>query len=439
MPKLNTIYVCKSCGNESLKWTGRCSVCGEWNTMSEISVTPVTRSSIDKDVKPEKLSSIKIEQYQRVPTFSAEFDRVLGGGIVPGSVILLGGEPGIGKSTLLLQIVSSATKHKNKKVLYVSGEESKEQLKMRAERLKINSEGIYLLSETNVDFVIQSLSTMDQKALPELLIIDSIQTMYDETYPSTPGSIVQVRECALKLQQVAKSKDIPIIMIGHITKDGSVAGPKTLEHLVDVVLYLEGERLQNLRLLHDTKNRFGATEEVGVFEMTEKGLSEVKNPSKIFLEEKIESPGSAVTSILSGTRAFLVEIQALISKSPFGYPKRTVSGFDLRRLDLLLAVLERKMKIPLSLYDVYINIVGGMKIEDRATDLAICACLYSAFQNKKIRSNAVLLGEVGLSGEIREVMQLNRRTKEAKALGYDHVIGPMVHYLEKALKIAIEP
>lgn len=428
------IYICENCGNESLKWTGRCFACGEWNTMVEMSVESKKPSSKNNGIKPARLSDIKTTHCNRISTFSFEFDRVLGGGIIPGSVILLGGEPGIGKSTLILQTASVFTKSQNNKVLYVSGEESNEQLKLRAERLKIKSDNVYILSDTNIDAIIQSASEIN----PSLLIIDSIQTMYDEAYPSTPGSLVQVRECALKLQQFAKQKAIPVVLVGHLTKDGSVAGPKTLEHLVDVVLYLEGEKMQNLRILHGTKNRFGATEEIGIFEMTEKGLTEVKNPSKIFLEEKIERPGSSITSILSGTRVFLVEIQTLITKSPFGYPKRVVSGFGLKRLDVLLAVLEKRIKIPLSLYDVYINIVGGMKVEDRASDLAVCASIFSIFNNKKIKSKTTLLGEVGLSGEIRSVIQLNKRVKEAKALGFSNIIGPETKTLENALKIAIE-
>lgn len=433
MAKEKTIFVCANCGAESYNWSGRCYSCGEWNTLKEIEVLGLRGSARGKkEVIPEKLKDIRTESYQRISVGFSEFDRVLGGGIVPGSLILLGGEPGIGKSTLLLQVAASLASDKNKKVLYVSGEESGMQIKMRANRLGINCENIYLVSETNIDYIVPSGFN------PSLVIIDSIQTMYDENYPSTPGSIVQVRECGLKLQKIAKTKGIPIFVVGHVTKEGAVAGPKTLEHLVDVVLYLEGERFQNLRMLHGVKNRFGTTDEIGMFEMTEKGFSEVKTPSKTFLEERIESPGSAVTSILSGTRAFLVEIQSLISKTPFGYPKRLVSGFDLRRLDLLLAILQKKMRLPLSAYDVYVNIVGGVKIEDRAADLALCCSIYSVFKNKKILPKTILVGEVGLSGEIRSVAQLNKRIKEAKALGFNNIIGPEAKTLDRALKMAIE-
>jgi len=394
---------------------------------------------VRSEIKPEKLKHIKISKEQRICTGMSEFDRVLGGGIVMGSLILLGGEPGIGKSTLLLQIADFLARGANNKVLYISGEESAQQLKMRAERLNINSENIYILPETNIDSIIQFTSSSSRPFAPLLIIIDSIQTMYDENYPSAPSSLVQVRECALKLKDLAKTSNIPIFLIGHVTKEGAVAGPKTLEHLVDVVLYLEGERFQNLRILHGVKNRFGAIEEVGVFQMQDKGLSEVKTPSRAFLEERIEAPGSAVTSILSGTRVFLIEIQTLLSKTPYGYPKRVVSGFDLKRLDLLLAVLQKRVGLPLAMYDVYVNIVGGMKVEDRAADLALCVSIVSIFKNKKINPKTVLIGEVGLSGELRTVGQLNKRIKEARVLGFENVISPVSKTLDKALKLAIEP
>jgi DNA repair protein RadA/Sms len=437
MKKENTIYICENCGNESLQWTGRCFACGEWNTLKEVKGVKGKGVGDKERIKPEKLRDVKTDKYQRISTGISELDRVLGGGIVPGSLILLGGEPGIGKSTLLLQLASKMDKS-DISSLYVSGEESKEQLKFRAERLNIKGGNILLLSETDIDVIIQSALSLSHSLTPLLLIIDSIQTMYDENYPATPGSIVQVRECALRLQQFAKRNKAPVIITGHVTKEGSVAGPKTLEHLVDVVLYLEGERFQNTRILRGAKNRFGATEEIGIFEMKDTGLSEVKNPSKIFLEERREEPGSCLSSILSGTRAFLVEIQTLLVKSPFGYPKRTVSGFDIKRLDLLLAVLEKRMGLPLLNYDAYVNIVGGMKIEDRGADLAICGSIFSAFKNKNIKPKTVLIGEVGLSGELRNVNQMQKRIKEAKSLGFVNIIGPEVRTLEEALKRAIE-
>jgi DNA repair protein RadA/Sms len=438
---MKTIYICENCGNESLKWAGRCFACGEWNTLKELRIkNSELRIKNKEKVEPERLKDIKIGKYQRISTGILEFDRVLGGGIVLGSLVLLGGEPGIGKSTILLQVADKISQNPKLKsqILYVSGEESKEQLKFRAERLNIKGENILLLPETDIDVIIQSVLSLSHSFTPLLLIVDSIQTMYDENYPATPGSIVQVRECALRLQQLAKTSKIPVIITGHVTKEGSVAGPKTLEHLVDVVLYLEGERFQNTRILRGTKNRFGATEEIGIFEMKDAGLSEVKDPSKIFLEERREEPGSCLSSILSGTRAFLVEIQTLLTKSPFGYPKRTVSGFDIRRLDLLLAVLEKRMGLPLLNYDVYVNIVGGMKIEDRGADLAICGSIFSAFKNRNIKPKTVLIGEVGLSGELRNVNQMQKRIKEAKSLGFVNIIGPEVRTLEEALKRAIE-
>lgn len=435
--KTNLVYVCENCGAESLKWSGRCSVCGAWNTLKEITkLTKLTKATkITKDIKPEELKDIKIEQYKRISTKITEFDRVLGGGIVPGSLILLGGEPGIGKSTILLQLSSNLYPLSS---LYVSGEESKEQLKMRAGRLGIEGKNVYLLPETDIDRVLEATNQSINKLANQLIIIDSIQTMYDENYPGTPGSIVQVKECALKLQNLAKTSKTVVIITGHVTKEGAVAGPKTLEHLVDVVLYLEGERFADLRLLYGTKNRFGATGEVGVFKMGSNGLSEVKNPSEAFLKEKREEPGSVTAAILSGSRAFLVEIQSLLSKTSYGFPKRTVSGFDLRRLDLLLAVLEKRARLPFYSFDVYVNIVGGIKIEDRGADLAICASLYSVFKNRKIKPKTVLIGEVGLSGEIRNVTQFEKRVKEAKALGFSNIIGPEVKTLEEALKKAIE-
>jgi len=432
-----TIFVCRNCGAESPKWSGRCFVCGAWNTLVQAPTIKSTKTQRTPPT-PEKLSDIKEEGAERISVFSREFDRVLGGGLVLGSLLLVGGEPGIGKSTLLLQTASSLAKSARGPVLYISGEESTQQIKMRASRLKVETEKILLLTETNIDLIIAAISKLTEAGSPCLVIVDSIQTMYDENFPSTPGSLVQVKECALKLQMLAKSKHLPIILVGHVTKEGAVAGPKTLEHLVDVVLYLEGERYQNLRILHGVKNRFGPTEEVGVFEMTEEGLKEIDNPSKAFLEERLEAPGSAIAPILSGSRTFLVEIQSLLSKTVFGYPKRIVSGFDLKRLDLLLAVLQKRMRLPLAAYDVYLNVVGGMTVLDRAADLAVCASIFSVFRNKLIRSKTVLLGEVGLSGEIRPVSQLNKRLKEAKALGFEHYLGPQTKRLEVALQEALE-
>lgn len=424
--KENRIFVCQNCGNEFLKWQGRCSVCGEWNTLREVrGVKGVRGVRGEKEIrKPEKLAKIKTEKFKRILTKIDEFDRVLGGGIVPGSLILLGGEPGIGKSTVLLEVANDL---KNK-VLYVSGEESKEQLKIRAERLGVKNENIFILPETDIDVIINSQTSYS------LLIIDSIQSMYDSSYPSTPGSLVQVRECALKLQKFSKETKIPIILTSHVTKEGAVAGPKTLEHLVDVVLYLEGERFSNNRILHSTKNRFGATEEIGIFEMVEEGLKEVKNPSKVFLEAKRNVEGTTVTASLQGTRVFLVEVQALTTKTYYGFSKRISQGIDLRRLDLILAILEKRIGLSLSNYDVYINVVGGIKIWEPAADLAIASAIFSAFKNKKPKKNTLFLGEVGLQGEVRQVIQEEKRVKEAKKMGFYPIFG----LKEKTLKEVIE-
>jgi DNA repair protein RadA/Sms len=420
--KRETIFVCESCGNESIAWAGRCPVCGNWNTYRELKHAKqfgrVSRS--EPTEPPQLLSQVKTADFSRLTTGIGEFDRVLGGGIVPGSVILLGGDPGIGKSTLILQVASAlGKKEKSGAIFYVSGEESREQIKIRADRLHVTGTSIYLFSETDVEAVVAAAKTHT----PRLIIIDSIQTMYDQSFPSTPGSIVQVRESALRLQQYAKQARVSLIMIGHVTKEGGVAGPRTLEHLVDVVLYLEGERYQGTRILRGEKNRFGATEEIGVFQMEEGGLVEVANPSKIFLaERKPHIPGSVVTCILEGTRPFLVEVQALVSPTVFGYPQRKASGFDLNRLQLILAVLTRRAGLKLLTKDVFVNIVGGVKVAEPAADLAVALAIASAERNAPIHPKMVAVGELGLTGEIRPVSQLNKRLTEAKRLGFTQMV-----------------
>lgn len=425
--KNSTIFVCSSCGNETLQWQGRCSFCGEWNTLKEVrsKKLEVRRSALGVEKAPAeivKLDKVQLKDYSRLKTGIGEMDRVLGGplagsgqgGIVPGSVILLGGDPGIGKSTLLLQLAE-----KIKGTLYVSGEESSHQIKLRADRLGLKNSALQFLSETDVAEIIDLVN----KEKPKLVIIDSIQAMYVADYPSTAGSLVQVRESALRLQQVAKLLHISIILVGHITKSGEVAGPKTLEHLVDVVLYLEGERYHGTRILRGVKNRFGATDEIGVFEMAEKGLIEIKNPSKLFLEERLKgTPGSVVTATMEGTRPFLVEIQALTSQTVFGYPRRTASGFDLNRLQLLIAVLSKRTGINLYNQDVYLNVVGGFRLKEPAVDLAVCLAIVSAFKNKPVPAKICAYGEIGLSGEIRTVSHLQKRATEARRLGFDQII-----------------
>jgi DNA repair protein RadA/Sms len=426
MPKKNsTIYLCENCGNEFSVWSGKCSMCGEWNTLKEVRFDSSERNvSESKAAETTSLSDIKVERSFRMLTNIYEFDRVLGGGIVPGSIILIGGEPGIGKSTLLLQVAD-----KLNDTLYVSAEESANQIKIRAERLGICDSNIRLCAETEIESVMKEA----KKSNPKLLIIDSIQTVYSSQNASMPGSLVQVRECGMILQQFAKRTGIPVVIVGHVTKDGSLAGPRILEHLVDVVLYMEGERYDNARILRGVKNRFGATNEVGVFSMEEKGMVEIKNPSLFFLNERRHSPGSAITITLEGTRPILVEIQALVIPTNFGYPKRTSSGFDLNRLNILAAVITKNTPVNLSSYDIYLNIIGGIKLTEPAVDLSICAAIISSYKNKKLPLDSCFFGEVGLLGEVRKVSREKDRQKEAKSLGY--AILPQIKSVSDIFKL----
>jgi len=411
----STIWLCQDCGNEFSTWSGKCPACGEWNTLKEIKIkNSKVRSSKEVAIESKKITEIQVTNNERKTTGMGEFDRVMGGGIVPGSITLLGGEPGIGKSTLILQVAS-----KMKKTLYLSAEESMAQITMRAKRLGLDGDNIVLASGPEITAIEAEIEKVD----PELIIIDSIQTVYHTSYDATPGSIVQVRECGIFLQQLAKKTGRPIIIIGHVTKEGNLAGPRILEHLVDTVLYLEGERFSEARILRDVKNRFGATNEVGIFSMQEGGLVEVKNPSELFLSEKSESPGSVVTVALEGTRPILVEIQALVAPTHFGYPKRTAAGFNLNRLNLLAAVISKKTHFDLSNHDIYLNIVGGMKVNEPAVDLAVVAAIISSYKNKSFSKNSVFVGEVGLLGEVRKVIRQADREKEAKNLGYKIIDG----------------
>jgi len=407
------IFVCSNCGEEYLKWQGKCDNCGQWNTLKEfrnLKSEIRMKAGLNLPSQVRELSKVRIKKFQRIQTKIGEFDRVLGGGIVPGSVILLGGDPGIGKSTLVLQVAN-----KLDHVLYVSGEESAEQIKMRFDRLGLKSNKIKIFTEIDLSSIIN----ICQKEQPPIAIIDSIQTIYSSDFPSTPGSIVQVRECSLRLQQWAKTNSTTVILIGHVTKEGSVAGPRTLEHLVDVVLYLEGERFHNNRILRAAKNRFGATDEIGIFAMTEEGLEEVKNPSKLFLEERLKNvPGTVVTATIEGTRSFLVEVQALTAATIFGYPQRRASGFDLNRLQLLIAILQKRASLNLANQDVFINIVGGVTIKEPAVDLAVAMAIAGSFKNKAIDPKLCVFGELGLSGEIRPVSHEQKRIIEAKRLGF---------------------
>lgn len=408
--KSSTIWLCEQCGNEFSTWAGKCPACGEWNTLKELKVEGSKSKVRDREnIESKKMAEVEVGKVDRTKTGIGEFDRVMGGGIVPGSITLLGGEPGIGKSTLILQVAS-----KMKRALYLSAEESMAQITMRAKRLGLDGNNITLTSGPEISQLGREIEKLD----PDLIIIDSIQTVYVDSYDATPGSIVQVRECGIFLQQLAKKSGRSIILIGHVTKEGNLAGPRILEHLVDTVLYLEGEKFSEARILRDIKNRFGATNEVGIFSMQEKGLFEVKNPSELFLSEKTDSPGSVITVALEGTRPILIEVQALVAPTHFGYPKRTSSGFDLNRLNLLAAVISKKTLFDLSNHDIYLNIVGGMRVNEPAVDLAVCAAIISSYKNKSFGPNSVFVGEVGLLGEVRKVIRQSDREKEAKNLGY---------------------
>ena len=420
MSKTSVIFICVSCDSQYPKWNGRCSECGKWGTLKEgLDEGQAAKKSLSAPAEElATLASVAGADTTRLQTGIKEFDQVVGGGVVLGSLILLGGEPGIGKSTLALQILQAAAL--NGLPLYVSGEESGQQIKLRSDRLGIASDKINFLSQTNVEKIASTII----KEKPSLVIIDSIQTIYSSEVDSEPGSLTNVRACTVKLLQAAKESDTPIILIGHVTKDGLVAGPKTLEHLVDTVLYLEGDRFHTFRLLRTVRNRFGPTNEVGVFEMTAKGLEAVANPSLLFVSSQQDLPGSVVTCLVEGRRPFLVEVQALVTKSAYASPQRRASGFDVNRLQLLLAVLQQRAGYDFTSKDVHLNVVGGLRIQDPATDLAICAALISALQDKPVDEKTVVLGEVGLAGEVRAVRQLAERLKEANKLGFKKAIVP---------------
>lgn len=423
MAKARTQFVCQQCGSTSPKWMGRCPDCGEWNTMVETIVESKERSPLSYAVprsKPQRLSEVTTDGLERVPLPMPEFSHVLGGGIVPGSMVLIGGDPGIGKSTLLLQ-VSALMAETLGKVLYVSGEESVHQMKMRAQRLGIATDQLYLLTETNLNLILEHIQELGPKAV----IVDSIQTVYLDELDSTAGSISQVRECASRLMQVAKGGGVPIFLVGHVTKAGAIAGPKVLEHIVDTVLYLEGDRFHAYRLLRSVKNRFGATSEVGVFEMGSQGLIEVANPSEAFLAERLpNAAGSTIAVTLEGTRPLLVEVQALASTTSFGLPRRTANGVDFNRLLLLVAVLNKRVGLRLSDQDIFVNVVGGLKINEPAADLAIATAIASSFKSAPVAADLAIVGEIGLSGELRAVGQLSKRLNEAAKLGFRRCLVP---------------
>ncbi len=426
MARPQKIYICDICGYRSNKWLGKCPSCGSWNSFREIENSNRVRSSKNSVKTPLPVTQVSESREKRIETGIEEFDRVLGGGIVEGSVVLVGGQPGVGKSTLLLQVGNRICEFHGK-VLYVSGEESETQIGLRAGRLGINSEDLFLISETDFD----SISRIIEKEKPSLVIIDSVQTMYVEEVGSVPGSVVQVREVAYRSTEIAKKLNIPIFLIGHVTKEGNIAGPSLLEHIVDTVLYFEGDSATDLRVLRSNKNRFGPTNEVGIFEMTQSGLIEVKNPSALFLEgRQVEVPGSSVTVAMEGTRPFLIEIQALVSPSPFAIPRRTVIGLDPNRVSLLIAILEKRAHYHIGGQDVFVNVVGGMRIQETASDFAVISAIASSFREKQISPETLLIGEVGLVGEVRRVKEVEKRVKEAVKSGFSRIIIPATNYGE---------
>ncbi len=448
MAKSRTKFVCDRCGAESLKWMGRCPECGEWNTLVEFTEAPSTVRSVAKSgAVPVLLSDVPPQALDRIRVPIGEMDRVLGGGIVPGSVVLIGGDPGIGKSTLLLQL-SSVLADERGSVLYVSGEESVYQVKMRAERLGLRSARLYLFSESNLDRIIEHVEQIS----PSLVIIDSIQSVYLEDIGSSSGSVSQLRECTARLIQLAKTSGVPVFLVGHVTKEGAIAGPKLLEHMVDAVLYLEGERFHSYRLLRSVKNRFGSTNEIGVFEMHEEGMLEVPNPSIAFLADRtLMRSGSTVVVTLEGTRALLAEIQALTSYAPSHIPRRTAYGLDVPRVLLLTAVLSKRLGLKLYDQDVYVNVVGGLRIDEPAADLGVALAIASSLRDLPVDPELAVVGEVGLSGEVRGVSHLEQRLKEAEKLGFKRCLVPKssrvprnpglevltAHGLEEAIDLAL--
>ena len=423
MAKIITKYVCQSCGYVSPRWVGKCPNCSEWNTFVEEAPSPLKASrkpsGARSAVEPVSLDEIEREESPRLSTGIEEFDRVLGGGIVPGSLLLLGGDPGIGKSTLMMQL---ALRLNNSVVLYVTGEESKRQMKLRAERLQATSaKNLLLLAETNLDLILDII----ERDLPDLVIVDSIQTMYRPGLESAPGSVSQVRESAALLLRFAKTRGVPVFVIGHVTKEGVIAGPRVIEHMVDTVLQFEGEAHYSYRVLRALKNRFGSTNEIGIFEMHDTGLRQVLNPSEVFLSERrYGTSGSTVVASIEGSRPILIEVQALVTPTNYGVPQRTTTGVDSRRLSLLLAVLEKRVGLHLGAQDVFVNIAGGVKIDEPAVDLGVATSIASSLRDVPVDSTSVAVGEIGLGGEIRTIGQIEKRVQEAAKLGFKRIIVP---------------
>ena len=423
MAKARTVFFCNHCGNETPKWQGRCPACGAWNTIEEHTEKPMPgrakAAPVGMSRRPHKLSEVDSDNEIRFTTGMAELDRVLGGGAVLGSLVLVGGAPGIGKSTLLLQICKSLCQ--GHRVLYVSGEESERQLKLRADRLGVASESLYILSETRLSDILAAVEELD----PNILIIDSIQTLYNEENESSPGSVSQVKDCTLSMMQLSKSQGLTIFLVGHINKDGNIAGPKVLEHMVDCVLYFEGDQNSSYRLLRAAKNRFGSTNEIGVFEMMDRGLVEVPNPSQMLLSGRPEgASGTCVACVMEGTRPVLAEVQALVSKTMLNAPRRTADGFDFNRAILLLAVTEKRAGMKLSMFDAYINVIGGLHLEEPGADLSVVLAIASSYRDAPIPGDLVAIGEVGLTGEVRSVSHVNQRLGEVRRLGFRKCIIP---------------
>ena len=424
MAKAKTVFYCTACGNETPRWQGKCPGCGAWNTIEEHIEKPAApgraaSAPVGQSRKPQLLSQVTADTEIRFSTGMGELDRVLGGGAVGGSLVLVGGAPGIGKSTLLLQICQQLCQERS--VLYVSGEESEQQLKLRADRLGVATDSLYILSETRLSDILESVEAMK----PDVLILDSIQTVYNEMNESSPGSVSQVKDCTMSMMQLSKSSGIMVFVVGHINKDGNIAGPKVLEHMVDCVLYFEGDPHSSYRLLRAAKNRFGSTNEIGVFEMADRGLVEVANPSQMLLEGRPDgSSGTCVACVMEGTRPVLAEVQALVSKTSFNVPKRTSDGFDFNRAALLLAVLEKRCGLKLSLFDAYINVIGGLQLDEPGADLPIALAVASSYRDAVIPEDLLAIGEIGLTGEIRSVSNMSQRLGEALRLGFKKCIIP---------------
>ncbi|MBQ8238292.1 MAG: DNA repair protein RadA [Oscillospiraceae bacterium] len=424
MAKTKTVFFCTACGNETPKWQGRCPACGAWNTMEEhiekpTAVGKAKSSPVGMSRRPQRIRDVDTGHEIRFSTGMGELDRVLGGGAVAGSLVLVGGAPGIGKSTLLLQICDSLCM--GRKVLYVSGEESERQLKLRAQRLGVAPDELYILSETRLSDILEAVEQMQ----PDILIADSIQTLYNEENESSPGSVSQVKDCTMALMQMSKSRGIMVFVVGHINKDGNIAGPKVLEHMVDCVLYFEGDPNSSYRLLRAAKNRFGSTNEIGVFEMADKGLIEVPNPSQMLLEGRPEgASGTCVACVMEGTRPVLAEVQALVTKTTFNVPRRAADGFDFNRAVLLMAVAEKRAGMKLNVFDAYINVIGGLRLDEPGADLPVVLAVASSYRDQVISDDLVAIGEVGLTGEIRSVSNMNQRLSEVARLGFKKCIIP---------------